>query len=119
MKAEIGHVSWFEVMGRDLEALNAFYAEMFGWKLQRLPQMPYAITAPDWNGVPGGVGEAPVGPGWTTFYVTVADVPAAVAIAERLGGRLLMPPMALPDGVTVAVIADPEDHPVGLWAAPR
>jgi predicted enzyme related to lactoylglutathione lyase len=119
MEPKIGHVSWFEVMGRDLEALSAFYAELFGWRLQRLPGPPYVATEPGWDGLPGGVGQAPQGPGWTTFYVKVDDVPAAVARAERQGGRVLMPPVALPDGVTVAVIADPEGHPVGLSASAR
>jgi len=119
MEKTMGQVRWFEVMGRDLDGLNAFYAELFGWQLHRLPHMPYALTGPDWAGLPGGVGAAPEGSGWTTFYATVADVPAAIALAEARGGSLQMPPMTLPSGVTVAVVTDPEGHPVGLWADPR
>lgn len=118
-ESKIGQVSWFEVMGRDLEALNAFYAELFGWKMQRLPSVPYQTTPEGWDGVPGGIGQAEDGPGWTTFYVKVEDVPEAIRRAEQGGGRVLSPPYVLPDGVTVAVIADPEGHPVGLSADPR
>jgi uncharacterized protein len=116
---KIGQVSWFEVMGRDLDALSAFYGELFGWSLQRLPDMPYATSGCDQSGLPGGVGQAPEGSGWTTFYVKVEDVAAAIRRAEQGGGRVLMPPHTLPDGVTIAVIADPEGHPVGLSANPR
>ncbi|MEZ4236413.1 MAG: VOC family protein [Myxococcota bacterium] len=119
MAIENGQVSWFEVMGQDTAALRGFYGELFGWKLQPLPEMDYAVTPEGWAGVPGGVGKAPQGPGWTTFYVKVDDVPAAIGRAEAGGGKVLMPPHRLPDGVTIAVIADPEGHPVGLSANPR
>ncbi|MCB9689277.1 MAG: VOC family protein [Alphaproteobacteria bacterium] len=109
-----GHVSWFEVMGSDADRLVAFYAELFGWKLVRMPDMEYHTTAPDWTGVPGGVGKAPEGPGWTTFYVQVDDVAAAIERATTQGGRVLMPKTELPGGTTIAVVADPEGHPIGL-----
>ncbi|MEQ1565294.1 MAG: VOC family protein [Myxococcota bacterium] len=119
MEVKVGHVSWFEVTGRDLDALTAFYSGLFGWALERLPGHPYAATPRDWDGLPGGVGQAPAGPGWTTFYVKVDEVASAIERAEKHGGRVLVPPTALPDGVTIAVIADPEGHPVGLSADPR
>jgi hypothetical protein len=43
--------------------------------------VPYALTGLDWAGLPGGVAAATERPGWTTFYATVADVPAAIALA--------------------------------------
>lgn len=109
----IGEVSWFEVMGSDLALLTRFYSELFGWKLVPIEGQPYHMTAPDWKGLPGGVGAGP-GPGWTTFYVKVDDVEAAVGRAVAGGGKVLLPKMVLGDGTTIAVIADPEGHPVGL-----
>lgn len=111
---KVGEVSWFEVIGRDLQRLNAFYAELFGWKLVPIEGMPYATTPRDWEGLPGGVGSLGDGPGWTTFYVKVDDIDAAVARAVAGGGTVKMPVTRIGDGTIVAVIADPEGHPVGL-----
>lgn len=107
-------VVWFEVMGKDLAKLQGFYRELFAWPLEDVPEMPYAMMEKTPEGIPGGVGAAPEGPGWgTTFYVQVEDLKASLAQAEKLGGKVLMPPTKIPDA-TIAVIADPEGHPVGL-----
>lgn len=111
-----GEVCWFEVLGQDTTRLRAFYGEVVGWKLRPIPEMDYAITPEDWTGVPGAVGQAPAGPGWSTFYVRVDDVQRAIDRAVALGGRVLMPPMVIRGGTTVAVVGDPEEHPVGLWS---
>ena len=110
-----GTVRWFEVMGQDTERLRAFYGEVVGWSLQPVPDMDYQITGPDHEGLPGGVGKVPAGPGWTTFYVEVDDLQAAVERATALGGTVAMPAMPIGRGRTVAVVQDPEGHPIGLW----
>ena len=47
----------FEVSGKDLDKLNSFYAELFGWKTQKVPgDMPYAMVEKE----DGGVGFASV-----------------------------------------------------------
>ena len=110
-------VMWFEVLGSDARRLRGFYAELFNWKFdlpQQVPGMDYGLLDKAQTGIGGGVGKAPAGPGWTTFYVSVDDVAATLSKVEQLGGKTLMPPTKLPDGGTIAVFADPEGHPVGL-----
>ena len=68
----------------------------------------------DASPVPGGIGQTPQGPGWTTFYVQVDDVEATLATAVADGGAVLMPPTNIPDGGLIAVFADPEGRPVGV-----
>jgi predicted enzyme related to lactoylglutathione lyase len=69
-------------------------------------------------GIPGGVGGVPEGyDGHVTFYVEVADVEAALAQAESLGGTRLMGPDQVPDGPVIAQFADPQGHVLGLVAA--
>jgi len=110
------NVSWFEVVGRDGDSLRSFYAELFGWKFEHMtpPEMDYGLVKVESGALPGGVGKAPVGPGWTTFYVKVPDVGVALDRVASLGGRILQPATKLPDGMTIGVCADPEGHPVGL-----
>jgi uncharacterized protein len=108
-----GKIVWWEVTGQDHGKLEGFYGELFGWKLNRMDAMPYSLSECAQTGVPGGVGQAPAGPGWTTVYVGVDDIVASVAKAEKMGATVLMPITKLPD-TTIAVLADPEGHPIGL-----
>src|SRR5262245_62910084 len=110
-------VLWFEVLGTDGNKLKKFYCYLFVWKYKDAKEMNYGMTDPEATGIGGGVGEAPAGPGWSTFYVGVADVDKALAAATALGAKVLMPVTKLPDA-TIAVFADPEGHPVGLAKHP-
>ncbi|MCA9558601.1 MAG: VOC family protein [Myxococcales bacterium] len=113
MQQQNGNVVWFEVMGQDLEGLHRFYSELFGWKLKNDDGAPYLLSDAAQTGIGGGVGKAPAGPGWSAFYVQVDDVQAAVDRAVRLGGKVLNPPTSV-GCTTIAMVADPEGHPVGF-----
>lgn len=105
---------WFEVAGRDREAMKAFYSQLFEWKLTDMDAMPYTTVDAGGEGIPGGIGEAPDGhPGHVTFYVQVDDIEGSLAKAEQLGGKRLMGPMDIPSG-QIAMFADPEGHEIGL-----
>jgi len=106
-------VVWFEVIGNDGGKLREFYGGLFGWTFKDVPEMDYGMTESEQTGIPGGVGKAPAGPGWATFYVDVPDLEASLAKATEQGAKVLMPPTPLPDG-KIAVFADPEGHPIGL-----
>jgi predicted enzyme related to lactoylglutathione lyase len=104
----------FEVSGKDLDKLQSFYGELFGWKTQKVPgDMPYAMVEQEEGGIAGGIGEAPNGGGHVTFYVDADDPQAILDKAEQLGGKTIMPVTELPQ-VTIALFADPEGHVVGL-----
>jgi predicted enzyme related to lactoylglutathione lyase len=106
-------VGWFEVLGKDREKLQRFYSDLFEWKIDDNPEMKYGMVQTE-DGIPGGIGESPDGSqGHVTFYVSVDDVSAAAQKAEQLGGRTVMPATDMPQ-VTIALVADPEDHIVGL-----
>jgi len=54
----------FEVTGKDLDKLNSFYAELFGWKTQKVPgDMPYAMVEKEVGGIGGGYPGAQLGVG--------------------------------------------------------
>ncbi len=48
-----------------------------------------------------------------TFFVSVDDVDAALAKAERLGGKIVVPATSVP-GVTFGAFADPQGLVVGV-----
>lgn len=106
---------WFEVAGKDHEALKAFYSQLFDWKLTDMEGAPYSTVDAGGEGIPGGIGAAPEGhPGHVTFYVQVDDIEAALAKAESLGGKRGMGPMDIPNGGKIALFTDPEGHEIGL-----
>ena len=99
----------------DTAAAGAFYGTVFGWGVE--PYGPASLFR-----LPGYVGGEPAQPvprdvvavmapgeGPATWAVDfwVADAEATVALAERLGGRVLVAPHDRPPAFRNAVIADP------------
>ena len=114
-------VAFFEVISPDVERAQRFYAELFGWKVTADPDMDgYALvdTGGGEEAVGGGIG-ASSAPGdvGVKIYLRVDDLDAYLDRAEELGGKRLAPPMDLPgDFGRIAILADPDGNPVGLWA---
>jgi predicted enzyme related to lactoylglutathione lyase len=114
-----------EIIGRDPDRLREFYGQLFGWQFD-LPSPvagevsdgekygfvnPVDGAGPVAGGIGGGTSFAP----HAVFYIGVADVAAALAEAVRLGGSVVLPVSARPDGqLVVAQFADPEGTVVGL-----
>jgi uncharacterized protein len=111
----------FEVIGKDGEKLQRYYADLFGWEIDANNPMKYGMVAREGNvnaegvGIGGGVGVGPPGyDGHITFYVEVPDVEAALAKAESLGGTRVMGPETMSDQVELGQFTDPEGHVVGV-----
>ena len=110
-------VAWFEVTGRDGAALQRFYGDLFGWKIDDAGDgSGYGLVASSGTGIAGGIGASQDGgPGGVTFYVEVDDPDAYLAKVERLGGKTIVQPTEVEEfGLTFAAFADPEGHIVGL-----
>jgi predicted enzyme related to lactoylglutathione lyase len=112
----------FEVVGKDGEKLQKYYADLFGWEINADNPMKYGMVDAKTNktsdgntGIGGGVGQGPDGyEGHVTFYVAVPDVEAALQQAESLGGTRIMGPETIMDMVTLGQFKDPEGHMVGV-----
>jgi uncharacterized protein len=111
----------FEVMGKDGAALQSYYSDLFGWKIDADNPMNYGIVqrdgnvSPDGVGIGGGIGQAPEGySGHVTFYIGVPDVEAALAKAESLGGTRMMGPDKVMETIEIGLFSDPEGHVVGV-----
>lgn len=117
----------FEVIGRDPAALRRYYAQLFGWKYQEQAPVAPEVSQPDsyafiermstddGTGIPGGIGGGAGFDGHAVFYVGVPDVEAALAEAERLGGKRVMgPAVNAGGGVVVGHFTDPEGNLIGV-----
>ena len=107
----------FEIGCQDSAKTQDFYRAMFDWKIEQ--QGPAAMIAAETGGIPGHITSLGHEPHhYTTFYVDVEDVAAALEKAKSLGGKMLVPPIELPTG-TFAWMQDPEGNTVGLWKSKK
>jgi uncharacterized protein len=112
----------FEVVGKDGDKLQSYYAELFGWNINSDNEMNYGMvdgkdnkTADGGIGIGGGVGQGPEGyGGHVTFYVAVPDVEVALQKAESLGGKRVMGPEDIMGMVVLGQFTDPEGNLVGV-----
>jgi predicted enzyme related to lactoylglutathione lyase len=110
-------VVFFEIQAQDPERTSAFYREMFEWNIApgAVPgflSIEHGIGAPE-DGI-GGVITPAGDSSRIAVFVQVADLRASLALAEELGGSVVMQPLDVPNGPTVARIKDPEGNLVGL-----
>jgi predicted enzyme related to lactoylglutathione lyase len=111
----MGHaVTHFEILGPDGEALQRYYADLFGWSIDASNPMKYGMVQATAPGIGGGVAGSQDGSAVVTFYVETDDLKGTLAKAESLGGKTVQEPMDIPDGPTIALFADPQGNVIGL-----
>jgi predicted enzyme related to lactoylglutathione lyase len=109
-------VAWFEIGAPDVAAAQAFYGPLFGWTFA--PDDGYTlITAAGAAGPSGGIFHTGGNiPPYAVFVVKVDDVPATCARTEELGGKVIVAPMTMGDGMAVAYLADPNGSMFALFS---
>ena len=108
-------VQW-QIVTTDPEAVTRFYSTLFGWTVTTANALGYREV--DTGGLPGGVWPAPPGaPTFVQLFVRVENVERTVAEATRLGATTIVPPTALPDGDTMAILRDPSGLTFGVMTA--
>ncbi|MBP1648623.1 MAG: Glyoxalase/bleomycin resistance protein/dioxygenase [Bacteroidetes bacterium] len=114
-------VTHFEIMARDAQRAKEFYAKLFGWSYNDMPEMAYGMVDTGVKmGINGGVGQvqenqAPC----VTFYVQVEDLQAHLDKAVNLGGTVIVPVTDVAGVVTFAQFKDPDGNMVGLVKGPQ
>jgi predicted enzyme related to lactoylglutathione lyase len=107
----------WQIVAREPEKVARFYRELFDWKVSAGNALGYRQIETG-NGIDGGVWPAPPGaPNVVQLFVGVADVEDAVARATALGATVIVPPSTLPDGDTMAILADPTGITFGMMRA--
>ncbi len=114
----------FDIGSDDPERARKFYEALFGWKMEIPPGMTnyYLIETRDLEGKPGvdgGLGKRGEPGQRITAYIGVSSIDEYVAKVEQLGGRVVMPRMAVPGWGYLAVCFDTEDNMFGLWQEDR
>lgn len=121
----------FEIIGSDPGGLRGFYGRLFGLGFDVGDATSDQVSAPGTygfgsgagtsggqginGGIRGGRGHVPR----VLFYVGVADVEAALAHAERLGGGGVMGPSPVSGHFAVGHFTDLEGNLIGVAGPPR
>jgi len=106
----------------DPDAAGRFYTELFGWRI------PFVGTDTDaywgiYNDDALNGGMMPLAPGapgpphWLVYFTATTDLDPAARHIDQLGGRILVPPMAVPTG-RILVAADPQGATFAIFDGP-
>ena len=116
----------FEIPSDNVERSKRFFNELFGWNIEKVPadKLPegveyWGITTKDHEGknaVNGGMMKRMKAEQQGILnYVDVKSVEESSIKAQQLGGKVIMPKMAVPGMGYMAVCLDTENNTFGLW----
>lgn len=110
-------VTRFQIVSKAPDETAAFYAKLFGWKINADNALGYReIDTGSDEGIQGGIWPAPPqAPDFVQLFVSVNDVKAKAAEAQQFGANVLIPPTVLPDGDEMAVLQDPKGMSFAVW----
>lgn len=109
-----------ELNSPDPEKAKAFYAKLFQWQMEDMPNP----ATPDHSytvikvgeGTGGGImKQLPHGPAGWIPYIEVDDLRVATAKAKSLGGKIMKDVSEVPEMGWFSIIQDPTGAVLGLW----
>jgi uncharacterized protein len=121
-------VQHFEIPADDMARAKRFYNSVFGWKIQDVPGMEYAMAdsvETDQNrqpigGTNGGIlRRNPDYADTTSITVTVQDVDSTIQNVIKAGGKLVREKRKFGSIGYVAYVRDTEGNVVGIWQSLR
>jgi predicted enzyme related to lactoylglutathione lyase len=116
-----GRFVWYDLMTTDPGAATEFYTKIAGWGTQQWEGSATSYTMwTNQNAPLGGVMKMmpetmdTMPPHWIG-YVAVPNVDETATQAESLGGKVLTPPMDIPEVGRFAVISDPQGAAIAIF----
>jgi len=111
-----GHWIWYELLTSDVESALNFYGAVIGWRGREHEVVPgYRMFAAGDADIGGMMASEPQlglsGPVWIG-YVSVEDVDATAAAAQRDGATICVPPTSYPGVGRFSMLQDPQGAPV-------
>jgi predicted enzyme related to lactoylglutathione lyase len=112
-----GAVYWHDLNTPDPKKAAAFYAKIFGWKQvnQDYGGNAYYLQTLGGKGIGGIWPHMAKGskPSWVTHW-GVTDCAKTTAKVKKLGGRVIMGPIAVPGAAIFSLLQDPQGAVLGI-----
>jgi predicted enzyme related to lactoylglutathione lyase len=114
-KRNVVHV---EIPAANTEAAGKFYQDLFGWKIQPMPEMNYTM----WEAADGSGGGFPqVSPenpvGQVLVYIASDDIDTDLRNVQKLGGKVLHEKMEIPGMGWFGIFQDPTGNVLALYTS--
>jgi predicted enzyme related to lactoylglutathione lyase len=110
----------FEIPADDPERAKKFYANLFGWKIEKDPNMDYwMITTSGEKQVDGGMMKRQEPHQPITNYIDVPSIDEFAAKVGQLGGKVVFPKAPVPTFGYFAVCLDTENNVFALWQSDK
>jgi len=111
-------VHW-EFWSKDPAKVSDFYAKVFEWKIQDIPELKYRLADTGGKGgINGGImkpqREEPW-PGSMAFYIAVDDLAAYRKKIVAAGGKILVEEQEVPNMGSFSLFSDPDGRVLGIW----
>ncbi|HLD84114.1 MAG TPA: VOC family protein [archaeon] len=115
----------FEIPADNMDRAVKFYKETFGWKIDKVKDMPYYMAhtvETDQKGMPkqpgainGGLMQRQSKEEKPVVVINVASLDEALKKAQKAGAKVVMPKMDVGGMGIYARIADTEGNVIGVW----
>jgi predicted enzyme related to lactoylglutathione lyase len=115
----------FEIPSDDIERARKFYKNVFGWKMDSMPDMEYTLigtTPVDENGMPtepgsinGGMMKRQLPIISPVITISVENIDNSMKNIKKMGGEMIRGKMLVGDMGYTAYFKDTEGNILGLW----
>jgi uncharacterized protein len=122
MSAKVVH---FEIPVDDRERASSFYASVFDWEMQHMPEMRYTIagTVPvgddqlptERGAINGGLMDRSTETPTPVITIGVDDIDISLKAVEANGGSVITPKTPIPEMGAFAYFTDSEGNVMGLF----
>ncbi|RKY88258.1 hypothetical protein DRQ09_03125 [candidate division KSB1 bacterium] len=111
------NICHIEIPTVDFNVSTGFYGEVFGWKIEYIPENDYAVF--DTGESPGGGFPKvdKITSGGILIYIMVEDIGRMLKKIEKAGGKIITPRTEIPETGWFAIFSDPEGNFLGLFQA--
>jgi predicted enzyme related to lactoylglutathione lyase len=115
-KRNIVHV---EIPAANVEAAGQFYQELFGWKIQPMPEMNYTMwEAGDGDAYGGFPLASPENPaGQVLIYIASDDIDEDLDKVKELGGKVIHEKAEIPGMGWYGIFQDTTGNVIGLYTS--
>lgn len=118
-RADSGRVVHLELHTRDLQAARSFYADLCGWRHERIHTSAGSYLALELgSAIGGGIVQCPTNRSLWLPYIEVHDIDEMTDRAALLGADVMLAPREGPAGWR-SVIASPAAGEIALWKPKR
>ncbi len=114
----------FELMSKEPEKVSAFYAKVFDWKINHVPEINYHVVDTgaegEMHGINGGIvkpDKPGPWPGNMRFYILVDDLAAYRKKVLAAEGKIAIEEQKVAGMGKFCLFTDPEGRMMGLWKA--